>query len=47
LNSDGEIIRIFGGVPYKIIDGQRVIGEGQEIENEIKKIIAANKTGKQ
>lgn len=47
LNSNGEIVRIFGGVPYKIIEGRRVIGEGQEIENEIIKITAANDTYKQ
>lgn len=47
LNSNGEIVRIFGGVPYKIVDGERVIGEGQEIENEIIQITAANRTYKQ
>ncbi|NVK29118.1 MAG: TlpA family protein disulfide reductase [Flavobacteriia bacterium] len=44
LNSNGEIVRIFGGVPYNIVGGQRVIGEGPEIENEIIRITSANNT---
>lgn len=43
LNEKGEIVRIFGGVPFTIKDGKRVIGEGEEIEKEILKVLSTEK----
>ncbi len=40
LNEHGEVVRIFGGVPFVVVDGVRKIGEGKEIERELEKIIS-------
>ncbi len=39
INRKGEIVRVFGGVPFTKKEGTRVIGAGSEIEKEIKQVI--------
>lgn len=43
LNERGEIVRVFGGVPYTIRNGEHVIGKGEAIEKEILKVISSSK----